>query len=211
MANKPKKNNEAFNNQEVAIQLHFVEFNDQLDAAIAAVRDNLTRDMHHVAFFREIASAALAQPRGSTLLCASASGLCAERLARDVSRMLKVENDSKEGFQGTSICSAPFEYRLRPRPETLLRGYPLFGAAPAGGELHLESQSPNPTATWFECECSRLSHTGSTFYIINNVDRLQPPLESVGRGIEAILTYAEIAAATGRTHILIGNAATVMR
>lgn len=184
-----------------------------LDEALANVRDLALPHPHYNAFAREVAENVLGQRSGSVLLCAAPADIDCDELIASIGEELAKRHYAREKtpFPGLQVIGTPSPLR---------RG---SGAASLFNAYHNPLEKPG-THHRFQLEFGEAYHARDQFhvvsslvkcapvgaYVVKNVHVLQTPRQGMDGVIEAVLTLAEIARQSKRTHVLMGHTSVVL-
>jgi len=187
-----------------------------LDETIQKIRELGSRHNNYVRFVRRVAASAMGQRPGSVILCAALSDFDAVEICGDI-RLYIEESLKKYSNPSAGVCMVDTPHALRARE---MRGA-LVEAYHQAGDLFCASHRSGPR---FQLEgapayfgqnhaqriATLIAHRDPAFYIFKNVHLLQRIDSQPSDALEFVRMFAQIADTSGRTHILLGDAHTVL-
>jgi hypothetical protein len=198
-------------------QLTFEGFENAIDFALDRIRGAALPHANHTTFVREVAAKTLGNRHGSIILCAAPADVSCDELIREIEDELTAQSEAMTGnpFPGLSVVSVPSRLRRNRGASSLLEAYHHIS-----GDNLLQHRRPPEFQLEFTPLCHRspfhetssmLRTRASAVYVWKNAHWLQPAGAPVDDAVDALATLAEIAEHSRRTHILIGDTATVLQ
>ena len=188
-----------------------------LDQTITKIRGSGVRHNNYVRFARTVAASAIGQRAGSLILCAALTDYDAAEICADIKQLIQ-ETSEKAGTKTTGLClvETPHALRAREMKSALVEAYhnagELFCAQKTGKPPYNLTGAPSYLG---ENSCQRIAtlikYREPQFYMFKNVQLLQRIDSTPSDALEFVRMLAYIATASERTHILVGNAQTVLK
>lgn len=201
-----------------AVQLSLLEDAwSPLDETIEKIRSHGARHNNYVRFVRMVAASAIGQRPGSIILCAALSDYDAVEISTDIKQLIQ-ETLGKRADPISDVCmvETPHALRAREMRAALVEAYHhadnLFCPQPKSEpQFQLEGAPAYLGQNPAQRVAGLLKHRASKFYLFRNIQLLQRIDSQPADALEFVRMLAHIATASERTHILLGNAHTVLR
>ncbi len=188
-----------------------------LDDAIARIRSLGSRHNNYVRLVRMAATSAMGQRPGSVVLCAALSDYDAAEICTDISQFIQ-ESLEKHADPAGGVCiiETPHALRAREMRSALVEAYHDAGGLFCsrqwtGSRCNLDGAPAYLGQNHAQRVATLLRHREPRFYLFKNIHLLQRIDSQPADALEFIRMLARIASSCERTHILLGDARTVLR
>jgi len=184
-----------------------------LDEAVMKVRDLALPHPNYTEFVREVAENVLGQRDGAVLLCAAPAGIDCDELIVSISEDLDTRHRAREGtpFAGLQVIATPSSLRRGSGAASLFDAY--HNPIEKPGTCHQFALNYGEVFRGrdaFHVVSNLVKSVPAGAYVVKNAHALQTGQKGIEGAIQSVLTFAEIARHSKRTHILIGHTSIVL-